>query len=897
MANEILATKFYFPPLQLKAVPRPRLFEQLNEGLQRKVVLVSAPAGYGKTTLISEWVASCHQKVAWLSLDKNDNEPKRFLTYFIAALQTVVPRIGAETAIGLQTPQPPAIEALLTILLNEIANIPDSIIVVLDDYHLMDGEAVENALTFMVENLPPQLHLVITTREDPRLPLARLRARGQLTELRAADLRFTASETAEYLNRVMGLNLSFEDIAALGARTEGWIAGLQMAALSLQQREERNAGKFIEDFNGSHRYIMDFLVDEVFLCQPAEVQTFLLYTSILDQLCSSLCESILPVGGQESTRSIGVVEVKNAQEILTYLEHANLFITPLDDHRQWYRYHHLFSDLLRYRLGQTYPEMVATLHLRASQWYEQAGLTGPAVQHALAAKAYNHAATLVEQFAPTIIQESEISTLLRWMASLPEDEVQARPLLSLYRVWGLFLNGKIKQAALNLETIEGSLATDEDKRTPEVQAHIAAMRANLLRQSGDFTQAIALSQQALTIIPEQSTLLRARIKLNLSFAYYLEGKFEPAYQQLTEIIAADQTDQQMLNTLSAFYIKTQLLLAQGSLGRALENCQDGLRLAAQHGWSNLPAAGFLYVAYGGLLRERNELTTAVEYLQRGIEQGQAGGIPHISIIGYIWLAWLRQTQGDSEGSQEAVRSASLLVQEFQMSRFWPIPPAACWQARLWIARGDLAPASRWAQDYGLNESNRPLTYLNEVEHLTLVRLLIRQDHLDAAENLLLQLHQAAASAGRYGSLIEILILQAITFDAQNRGEKALSTLVQAFDLAESEGFVRLFLDEGHPMTALLRRAIAHNLHAPYALRLLNSMDETTAAQQTFSEFLSTRELDVLRRIAAGYSNLEIAQDLVLAVSTVKKHVNNIYGKLNVSSRTQAVARARELGLL
>jgi LuxR family maltose regulon positive regulatory protein len=802
----------------------------------------------------------------------------------------------------LQSSPLPASHTLLTLLINDLTAISERFILVLDDYHSIEKEPIDQALDFFLDHLPPLMHLVMTSRVDPNLSLSRLRASGQLNELRSADLRFTPAETARFLEQMTGLSLAPAEIAALDQRTEGWIAGLQMAALSLQHRETVAVAQFIEDFSGSHRYIMDYLVDEVLQGQPAEVQTFLLYTSVLDRMCGPLCEAILP-GGEvpEGSRDVApppeAPDARRAQELLAYLEQANLFITPLDDQRQWYRYHPLFADLLRQRLNQTYPDRVSALHLSASHWYEQADLIDSAVWHALAAQAFGRAATLVEQVAPAMIERSELAGLQRWLHTLPADEVQARPLLGLYYCRVLILSGQTRPAATRLEAIEARLEADEGKQTPEVQAHVAVMRPFLAREADDLTATITLSRRALAHLPEQDSLLRAMVTFNLAIAHYLQGEIEPASHLLTQIITTSSTAQLTASTLFAIYVNTQILRAQGSLQQALQLCQDGLGLVARRGWHNFPAVGILYVTFGDLLRERNELSPAAEYLEKGIKQGMAGGHPRILIIGHIWLAWLRQTEGDVTGSQEAIRTALQIDQQYEGSRYWPLPPAACYQARLWIAQGDLAAASRWAQASGLNPADPPTTYLYEVKYLTLARLLIAQGNLDDAESLLLRLHRAAASAARSGSLIEILILQAITFAAQDRGEEALSALEQALSLAEPEGFVRIFLDEGTPMAELLRQAVAQNLHAPYALHLLEALGETAAAPQPLIEPLSERELEVLRRVAAGYSNKEIAQDLVIAVSTVKKHVNNIYGKLEVRNRTQAVARARELGLL
>jgi LuxR family maltose regulon positive regulatory protein len=886
---ELLSTKFAPPRLGSHFVPRKALLARLDSGLEQKLSLISTPAGFGKTTLVSDWLDHLDLPAAWLSLDEDDNDFARFWIYFTFALQTIQPEVGAEVLALLQSSPLPHSHTLLTLLINELAAISEQFILVLDDYHNIETKAIDQALTYFIEHIPPRMHLVMTSRVDPNLSLSRLRAQGQLNELRSTDLRFSQAETARFLEQMTGLNLTVAEVAALDRRTEGWIAGLQMAALSLQQRGAAAVGQFIEEFSGSHRYIMDYLVDEVLHGQPAEVQTFLLSTSILDQLCAPLCDAILPASE--------IPIASTAQDLLAHLEHANLFVTPLDDQRHWYRYHPLFASLLRQRLNQAYPDRVTGLHLSASQWYEQAGLTDSAVRHALAAQALDRAASLVEQVAPAMIQRSELIRLLTWVDTLPEDEVQARPRLALYYVQVLFLSGQITQAAAWLEAVEAGLVADETKNTPEVQAHTAAMRANLVRLDGDFAATIALSGQALAHLPEQDAPLRAMVTLNLAIAHYFQGEFERASELLTEIIAINQTAQVMATILFAIYLEVQLLRAQGALGRALQVCQEGLELVTRRGWRNFPAAGILYVTLGDLLRERNELSRAAKYLEKGIKQGQEGGHPHILITGGIWLGWLRLAQGDVTGSWDAIRAALQVVRQRQVTRFWPLPPADCYQARLWIAQGDLVAAGRWARDNGLDPADTEVTFFYEVEYLTLTHLLIAQGKLDAAETLLNRLHRGAAESGRNGSLIEILILQAITFAAQNRSEKALSALEQAFSLAEPEGFVRIFLDEGAPLVELLRQAVAQGLHTSYALQLLEAGGEAAVAPQPLIEPLSERELEVLRVAAAGYSNKEIAQELVIAVSTVKRHLSNIYGKLEVESRTQAVAKARELEIL
>jgi LuxR family maltose regulon positive regulatory protein len=585
---------------------------------------------------------------------------------------------------------------------------------------------------------------------------------------------------------------------------------------------------------------------------------------------------------------------------LLYLERANLFISPLDNQRQWYRYHPLFADLLRHRLKLSYPDQVATLHLRAGQWYEQAGLTAHAIRHALAAQAFGYVADLVEQVAPAMIQRGELAGLLKWLEALPDKEVRARPLLTIYYARVLLIGGQTRRAATLLASIEAKVAAAEEEATPEVQGHIAALQAYLARESGDFAGAILLFRQALAHLPRQESLFWAMDTLNLAIAHYLQDEFELASPLLTELIAIGETAQLPANTLAAIYLNAQLLRVQGALREAIQLCQAGMELVARRQWHNFPAVGFLYVAFGDLLCECNELTRAAEYLEKGIKLGEEGGHPHIMLIGNVRLAWLRQLQGDVAGSHEAIRATLQITQHREVSHAWPVPSAACCEARLWIAQGNLAAASRWAQATGLEAADTPVTYLYETEQLTLARLWIAQDNLDAAEPLLLRLHRQALSAKRNGSLIQLLVLQAITYAAQERNEAALAALEQALALAEAEGFVRVFLDEGAPMVALLRRAVARELHANYALHLLEEAGESimsTASPQPLIEALSERELEVLRRVAAGYSNREIGQELVVAVSTVKRHISNIYGKLEVTSRTQAVAKAKELDLL
>jgi len=905
MDETLLRTKLSIPLTRADPasglVPRPHLIARLNEGLAGTLTLVSAPAGFGKTTLVSAWLRQVDLPAAWLSLDEHDRDVARFLSYMIAALQIIRPDVGTGVPALLHATPRPRTDTLLTLLINDLAAIPEELILVLDDCHTVATPDIDQALSFLINHLPRHMHLVMLSRADPNLSLARLRANGQLNELRSADLRFSDEETARFLEQMVDRRLSAADVAALNTRVGGWIAGVQMTALSLRQRGELSVAQCIDGQGDSQGYIMDYLVDEVLQQQPVEIQTFLLFTAILDELCAPLCAALLrgvdAPGGTGPPATSPAAGASEAQEALTYLEHANLFINPLDPLHQWYHYDPLFADLLRHRLQQSYPEQVSRLHVSASEWYAQAGRAGPAVRHALAAQAFDRAAALVEQVAPTMIQRGELSALLHWLDRLPATEVQTRPLLALYHCWALLLGGNTTQAATRLDAVEAVLAADRALRTPAVRSHVAALRAYLVREEGDLASAIVLSQQALAHLPKHETLPHAMVTTNLAITHYLRGAFAPASRLLMDTITIGQTGSLMANTLSAIYLKAHLLRAQGALRMALKLCQDGLRLVEQRGWHDAPAAGFLYVALGDLLGELNDLSAAAEYLERGIDLGHEGGDPHIVIAGHVRLSWLRHRQGDVRGSHEAIRAALDLVERDAGSRFWPLPPADCYQARLWIAHGNLAAASRWAEVTHRARGDHPITYLHEAEDLTIARLLIAQGDPGAAETLLHGLLTAARSDGRYGSLIEMLTLQALAFAAQHRDDEALSALAEALELAEPEGFVRTFLDEGAPIAELLRSAVVHDRHASYALQLLKAFDESAATEQPLPEPLSDRELEVLRLVAAGYSNQAIANELFLAVSTVKKHINHVYAKLAVTSRTQAVARGRELGLV
>ena len=913
MSTLILTTKLYVPPPQPRVVLRPHLIERLNEGLRRKLTLISAPAGFGKTTLVGEWVAGCGRPAAWLSLDEGDNDPARFLVYLVAALQTIAANIGESVLGVLQSPQPPPIESTLTALLNEITTIPDDFVLVLDDYHVIDTRAVDDALAFVLDHLPPRMHLVIATREDPHLPLARLRARGQLSELRAADLRFTPSEAAEFLVEVMGLSLSEEDIASLETRTEGWIAGLQLAALSMRGREDVSG--FIRAFAGDDRYIVDYLVEEVLQRQPDRIRSFLLQTSILDRLSGPLCDAVT---GQEEG---------NAR--LEALERGNLFVVPLDDKRRWYRYHHLFADVLFAHLMQEQSDQVSTLHRRASEWYEQNGLPSDAIRHALAAEDFERAADLVELAVPAMRRSRQEATLLGWLKALPDELVHVRPVLSVHYAGALQQGGEIEGVEDRLRDAERWLDTTADMRARpgdpssemvvmheeefrRLPSSIAVQRAGQALALGNVPDTVKYARRVLDLATEDDHFRRGAAAALLGLASWTSGDLESAHRSYADGMAHLQRAGYISDAVGGSIALADIRIAQGRLREAMRTYERALQLATEHGDPVMRGTADMYVGMSELHRERNDLEAATRHLLRSKEQGEHTGFPQNPYRWRVAMARIREAQGDLCGALDLLDEAERLY----MSDFSPnVRPIAALKTRVWVAQGRLGEALDWARERGLS-AHDDLSYLREFEHITLARVLLARYRSDREERsiheamgLLERLLQAAEEGGRTGRAIEILVLQALAHEARGDIPAALVPLERALTLAEPEGYVRVFVDEGRPMAQLLSDAAAHGIMPDYTARLLavfeaeehksedGSRLPPAPSARSLTEPLSQRELEVLQLIAQGLSNREIGERLFLALITVKGHNRNIFRKLQVRRRTEAVARARELGLL
>ena len=877
MSTPILATKLYTPPPRPKLVPRPQLIRRLNEGLHRKLTLISAPAGFGKTTLVSEWVAGCRRPTAWLSLDERDNDSVSFLTYFIAALRTIAPDIGESVLGALQSPQPPSTESILTALLNEMTCFPYSFILVLDDYHLINAAATENVLAFILEHMPTQMHLAIATREDPDLQLARLRARGQLTELRAADLRFTSSEAAGFLNRVMGLNLSEENIAVLENRTEGWIAGLQLAAISMQGLDDSAA--FIKSFTGSHYFVMDYLVQEVLTQQPDKIQTFLLCTSILDRLCGPLCDAVL----QDPSNS--------GQSTLEYIEQTNLFIVPLDSERCWYRYHHLFSDLLRQRLQQTSSSAgkgavdVDALHRRASQWYADNDLQIEAFHHAALANDIEGAERLIEDEAMPLHFRGTVISILNWLESLPPTLLAKKPSLWIKHASLLLVCGQTSGVEQKLQAAETVLQSMElDDKVREMIGRVAAARSTLALSQYQFDAIIAQSKRALEYLHPDSLFFRNTAVWTLGNAYEFLGDRTAAREAYTEALSLSrQVGNTFLTILSIIGVGTMLEL-ENQLRPAAECYQKVVELFGDH---PLPAASDAYLGLARIFYQWNDLDGALQHGEKGLQlANQYDNRLDRFVICEMFLVRLKLARGDIKGAEVLLTKTNQIVQQHNFVH--RMSEAAEIQILLLLHRGNIDKAAHLAEAYELPISQ--------------ARVHLAQGDTSAALALLESVYGEMEAKGWNDKKLKIMVLQSVALHMHGEKERAVKIFIDALMLAEPGGFIRLFVDEGTSIAELLKESAVHGVMQDYISSLLTIFKiehrkRSDKPYQPLVEPLSRRELEVLQLIARGLSNSEIGERLSLALDTVKGHNRNIFGKLQVKRRTEAVARARELDLL
>lgn len=888
----LLTTKLDVPQTRAVCVPRKRLFQRLDEGLDHKLTLIAAPAGYGKTTLLAEWKRRQALPLAWLSLDEGDNEPSRFWTYVIAALQVVWEGVGGQARALLSmssvsvspsasAPQRAPFDSIVATLINELALCGHQVVLVLDDYHLIQNPVIHRSLAYLIAHQPQGMQLYIASRAEPPLPIARLRVREQLVELRAADLRFTFDEVSAFLNDIMALELSLDDVAALQERTEGWIAALQLAALSVKGQKDKDVGRFLRRFTGSHRYMVDYLGEEILNQQPARRQSFLLQTSILERLTAPLCDAVM--GWTDS------------QAILETFEHTNLLLLPLDEERRWYRYHQLFATFLRNQLKQHYPEQIAALHQRASAWYEAAGMTLEAINHALAIEEWARAVRLIEEVSNLIWLRGEISTIQGWLEQLPEALIDERPRLGILRAWLLLrtqqreaLSGQLEVVLEALRSFAPHLSVEERQR---LEGEIAAIQAQLASLEGDLVKSIIFSEQAIEQWPEAPTLLRAMLTLNLAHAHLQQGDAAAASQAFNEIDAISQA----ANDMQGLFIRAGLQMLQGNLRQAAQSYQGILQ--ADHEYRVIRQVAYLVL--GCLSYEWNDLTAAADYLKKGMLESGEKGLSHIELLLKGNLAQVYHAQGDMSAAQ------TLMAQTIsQTSQQLPLLlQSRAYQARLALQEGDLASAQRWARQ---SESplGKPIIPQRGVQYLTLIRLWLAEGKTTQALSFLSTLQEAIPAGHQPMELMQILALEALALAQQNEQAKGLVALKKLLTLAHPEGYIRTFIDMGQPMQRLLyhlRQGISAHSTLPkaYLDTLLAAFG--TSAQNKDSpiliEPLTEREQDVLEGISKGLTNAEIANELIVAVSTVRTHLKNLYAKLGVRNRVEALRRAEKMGLL
>jgi LuxR family maltose regulon positive regulatory protein len=912
----LLLTKLHIPPIRPELVPRPRLIDRLNLGLHRKLTLISAPAGFGKTTLLSACATQCGRSVSWLSLDERDNEPTRFWTYVITALQTLYDRMGTSLLEALQAPRAFPNETLLEQLINQIADTPEPFALIVDDLHVITNPQIHEQLIFLVEHMPAQMHLVVSSRADPPWPLARWRARGQVVEIRMDDLRFTSAETTAFLNDAMELDLPPEDVAALGSRTEGWIAGLQLAALSMRGRDPR---AFVSAFSGSHRFILDYLLEEVLDRQPPGIQEFLLQTSFLERLTAPLCDAVrfgiverpssssgtaVRFGTPEAPsnrETTAVTQREDSQSILERLEQANLFLVPLDDERRWYRYHQLFADLLRSRLEQEHGEHVWMLHHRASAWCEGEGLISEAVGHALAAGDVEGVARMARQNVLAVMDHGELTALAKSIEALPDDAVNSPPWLCIAHAWVLVFAGLLEAAESRLRSAESAA------EGRHIAGHIAAIRGYVAALRGDMSCAVELSREALEKLPDKDMAVRALAADLLGSVLRWSGDLAAAEQVLGRAMAIAEAGGDDLMAVEALCALASVQLAQGRLHKTATTCRDALRVAGERvkrGGRQLPVAATGHNIMSQVLHEWNDVDGALRYAREGIKLSEQWGWQEGMALGYRRWARALQTIGDAVGAQEAIQKARQAASSLSP---WFGAHMAAHQARLWLVQGNLAPAAHWAQESKLRADDEP-SYQSMDEHSALARLLMAQGKLDQASRLLARLVEVTEAAGAMGYVIESLVLRALALQAQGKHDQALAALERALALGEPEGYVRTFIDEGPQMGQLLRRAVVRGISVDYAGRLLSTLEQEATRTGTRAatseetrppmiEPLSPRETEVLRLLTTHLPHAEMAEELVVSVNTVRSHLKSIYGKLDAHSRMEAVERARELGLL
>ncbi len=891
LAGSLLATKLFVPAVRSKQVSRPRLNEKLNGGLDKALILVSAPAGYGKTTLVSSWLHDVGVPSTWFSLDEDDNEPRRFLQYLVAAIQKVVPTVPNDAVQMLQDNTPVAIQTLLTVLINEISTQSKPFLLVMDDLHVIHAQLVLDALGFLLENIPPELHVVLLSRTDPPLQLARLRARNQVLDIRAEHLRFVTQEVATFLQDVMEIRLAEEDLARLETRTEGWIAGLQLAALSL--RGSKDAHGFVTEFASRQDYMVDYLVQEVLNVQPGPLRSFLLQTSGLGRMCGALCDAILEPTAEGATPS---------QSMLETLDQMNLFVMPLDDERQWYRYHHLFADVLHKHIRQLDRALAQRLNTRAAAWYEANGYLPEAIHQSIQAGDHDNAARLIEQNGCLLIIRGEVLTLKSWLDAV-EGSRGHRAWFSVYRGWIAALTGDADCMEEHLRQAEHLAAAEPvgaDHSTP--LGTILAARAHNANLQGQAATAASLAQQALRYFtatdPTTCSLRVVAISL-LGDASVLTGDFDVAWNAYNEAARVIRSVGDVHLDIVLNSNLAHILVEQGELRRAAQFHHETLRLAALPHGGIAPTGGRACIELSQICYERNELTEAAERAELGLALCRPWGSRDMEAVGLVIQARLSAIRGNATAASGLMQEAEQLVTDYRLG-----PINTGWirsaLARLWLAQGEISRVSDLVAEFGI-APDAEISYFSEPEFIILLRLLLVQGDQEAALRLARRMLARTEAAGRNGRTIELLVLQTLALQAQDQTDAALACLGRALSLARPERYVRSFLDEGEGLIKLLYLAKMRGVESGYAAELLSAAQEGGGAQiparQLLAQPLTGREIEVLKLIDRGCSNQDIAAELYISLATVKRHISNIYTKLDARTRTQALSRSRELGLL
>ena len=903
--DDLLATKLNIPHTRPDHLGRSRLIQRLDQGMAREMLLVCTPAGFGKTTLLADWAATAKWPVAWLSLDPEDSDPTRFWRYVVAALDRVREGLAEHLLPLLSPPGVVSSQGTVTALVNQLQASPDELTLVLDDYHLLQSQPIHDGMAFLLGHLPPQLHVAIASRSDPPLPLARLRARGQLVELRAADLRFTPEESTALLREAWGLDLAPEAEAALGNRTEGWAVGLQLAALSLRERPDPNA--FLAAFAGTHRYVLDYLSEEVLERQPDRVRTFLLQTSILERLTGPLCDAV--TGRSDS------------QAMLEELERANLFLIPLDEERRWFRFHHLFGDLLRAELQRAEGGRLPELHRRAAVWCEQHGLIDQTIRHALAAGDPAWAARVVEEHLGDTMRRGESVILDQWLSWLPDEVVRSRPRLCLAQAMLEWHRYRLDNVERLLQQVEQALEVRPELREVEVpteggmvadaHAAIALLRAQVAGVRGDGERETEFARVALSHLAEREQGPRFWARWLLVAADWHRGRMQQAEAGFAEMLAEGRAAPDPQPLMTTCYPLGAVQRAQGALGAALSTFREGLRFATESGRFSPNLECEAHIGIAQVLYARNELDDALQHATEAVTLGRQVVESFLLALGLDAMAWIRQAMGDTEAALEVMDEAYGMLPATAVARH--IYPGEAWRARLLLALGRAGEAARWTEERGLTADDA-ISYQRERDHLVLARVLLARPEPARAMQLLGRLDALAASQGRTESLIEIRALRALATHAGGDHQGALTALAEALALARPEGYVRVFADEGLPMAALLRslvRARQRGRAAPvspaareHVNRVVGAfrppvghLEQPPAAASGLLEPLTRRELEVLGLVAVGRPNREIAGELVVTLETVKKHLSHIFDKLGAANRSEAVARARELRLI